>query len=90
MSVKIAEITDIPAALPVSEMEDEREKLIREAAEENISADENLLNETEEDLETLEPTAKPSKKKLFLAFVGFVFGFVFLILILCWTNLIVN
>jgi hypothetical protein len=84
MSVKVAEINDIPAALPVLETEDEREKLIREAAEENSSADENLLNETEEDLETLEPTAKPSKKKLFLAFVGFIFGFVLLVLILCW------
>ena len=85
MSVKVAEINDIPAALPVLETEDEREKLIREAAEENNSADENLLNETEEeDFETLEQTAKPSKKKLFLAFIGFVFGFVLLVLILCW------
>jgi len=85
MSVKVAEINDIPAALPISETDDEREKLIREAAEENTSADENLLNETEEeDFETLEQTAKPSKKKLFLAFVGFIFGFVLLVLILCW------
>jgi hypothetical protein len=85
MSVKVAEINDIPAALPISETEDLREKLVREAAEENTSADENLLNETEdEDLETIEQTAKPSKKKLFLAFVGCVFGFVLLILILSW------
>lgn len=84
MSVKVAEINDIPAALPVLETEDEREKLIREAAEENNSAEENLLNETEEDLEALEQTPKPSKKKLFLAFVGFVFGFVLLVLIMCW------
>lgn len=85
MSVKVAEINDVPAALPISETEDEREKLIREAAEENTSADENLLDETEEeDFENLEPTTKPSKKKLFLAFVGFVFGFVLLVLILCW------
>lgn len=85
MSVKAAEINDIPAALPISETDDEREKLIRQIAEENTSADENLLNETEEeDFEALEPTAKPSKKKLFLAFIGFIFGFVFLILILCW------
>ena len=85
MSVKVAEINDIPAALPISETDDEREKLIREAAEENTPANENLLNETEEeDFETLEQTAKPSKKKLFLAFVGFVFGFVLLVLILCW------
>lgn len=85
MSVKVAEINDIPAALPISETDDKREKLIREAAEENIPADENLLNETEEeDFENLEQTAKPSKKKLFLAFIGFVFGFVLLVLILCW------
>jgi len=85
MSVKVAEINDIPAALPISETDDEREKLIREAAEENNSGDENLLNETEEeDFETLEQTDKPSKKKLFLAFVGFIFGFVLLVLILCW------
>jgi hypothetical protein len=84
MSLQSTEINDIPAALPVLETDDEREKLIREAAEENISADENLLNETEEGLESLERTPKPSKKKLFLAFVGFVFGFVLLVLILCW------
>jgi len=85
MSVQSTEINDIPAALPISERDDEREKLLREAAEENIPADENLLNETEdEDFETLSQGAKPSKKKLFLAFVGFVFGFVLLVLILCW------
>ena len=83
MSVKVAEINDIPAALPVLETDDEREKLIREAAEENNSAEENLLNETDEDLESLEPTAKPSKKKLFLAFVGFIFSFILLVLIMC-------
>lgn len=85
MTETVAEINDIPAALPFLETEDEREKLIREAAEENNSADENLLNETEEeDFETLSQGAKPSKKKLFLAFVGFVFCFVLLVLILCW------
>ena len=85
MSVKVAEINDVPAALPISETDETREKLIREAAEENTPANENLLNETEEEnFENLEQTAKPSKKKLFLAFVGFVFGFVLLVLILCW------
>lgn len=85
MSVKVAEINDIPAALPFSERDDEREKLLREAAEETNAANENLLNETEEEeLENLSQGAKPSKKKLFLAFVGFVFGFVLLVLILCW------
>ncbi len=85
MSVQSTEINDIPAALPISERDDEREKLLREAASDLNAADENLLNETEEEeLENLEQTAKPSKKKLFLAFVGFVFGFVLLVLILCW------
>jgi len=85
MSVKVAEMNDVPAALPISETDDEREKLLREAAGENTSADENLLSETEdEEFETLEQTAKPSRKKLFLAFVGCVFGFVLLVLILSW------
>lgn len=85
MSVQSTEINDIPAALPISETDETREKLLREAAEETNAADEILLNETEdEELENLEQTAKPSKKKLFLAFVGFVFGFVLLVLILCW------
>ena len=51
MSVKIAEMSDIPAALPISEAEDEREKLIEQAANENEVADENELLETEEDEE---------------------------------------
>jgi hypothetical protein len=85
MSVQLTEINDIPAALPISETDETREKLLREAASDLTSADENLLNETEEeDFENLEQTAKPSKKKLFMAFVGFVFGFVLLVLILCW------
>lgn len=85
MSVKVAEINVIPAALPISEREETREKLLREAASDLNAANENLLNETEEEeLENLEQLAKPSKKKLFLAFVGFVFGFVLLVLILCW------
>ena len=48
MSVKIAEISDIPAAMPISEEADEREKLLREAAGETINADENLTTEDEE------------------------------------------
>ncbi len=85
MSVQSTEINDVPAALPISETVDTREKLVREAADENKSADENLLNETEdEDFETLLQTAEPSKKKLFLAFIGCVFGFVLLVLILSW------
>ena len=83
MTETVAEINDIPAALPFSETDDTREKLLREAAGENTPADENLSVE-DEDSETLEQPAKTSKKKLFVAFVGFIFGFALLILILCW------
>lgn len=82
MSVKIAEISDIPAALPIAEESDEREKLLREAASENDLANENLSNEIEE--EELAETPKTSKKKLFFAFVLFVFGFILLVLLMSW------
>lgn len=81
---------EIPAALPVAETEDEREKLLKQAAEQNESngsPNENSSVETideEEDFEDAARLAKPSKKKLFLAFVGFVFGFVLLLAVLCW------
>jgi hypothetical protein len=87
MSVKIAEMGDVPAALPVSETDEEtREKLIEQAANENEVANENELLETEEDEEFDETSglAKPSKKKLFLAFVGFVFCFMLLLALLSW------
>ena len=65
MSVKIAEINDIPAALPIGEAEDEREKLIEQAASENQIAAENELLETEEDeeFENGDGIAKTFKKK---------------------------
>jgi len=85
MSVKKAEISDIPAALPIAEESESREKLLREAASENDLANENLLNEIEdEELEELAETPKASKKKLFFAFVLFVFGFILLVLLMCW------
>ena len=81
---------EIPAALPVAEAEDEREKLLKQAAaqnESNGSPNENpsveLIDE-EEDFEDAARLAKPSKKKLFFAFVGFVAGFVLLLAVLCW------
>jgi len=83
MTETVAEINDIPAALAFSETDETREKLLREAAGENTAADENLPDE-DEDSEILEQPAKTPKKKLFMAFVGFIFGFVLLILILCW------
>lgn len=83
MTETVAKINEIPAALPFSETDDTREKLLRDAAGENMTADENLSVE-DEDSEILEQPVKTSKKKLFVAFVGFIFGFVLLILILCW------
>jgi hypothetical protein len=83
MTETVAEINDIPAVLPFSETDDTREKLLREAAGENPPADENLSVD-EDDSEILEQPVKTSKKKLFVAFVGFIIGFALLILILCW------
>lgn len=81
----VTTVDDIPAALPTSESETERENLLKQATGEIKSADENLLIETdEEDLDEIASLAKPSKKKLFLAFVGFVFCFVLLLAVLCW------
>jgi Na+-transporting methylmalonyl-CoA/oxaloacetate decarboxylase gamma subunit len=79
---------EIPAALPVSEAEDEREKLLKQAAGENSASSERLSVEPDDEQEEFDEAAaelaKPSKKKLFLAFVGFVFGFVMLLAVLCW------
>lgn len=83
MSVKIAEISEIPAALPIAEESDEREKLLREAARENDLDNENLSNEIEDE-EELAETPKASKKKLFVAFVLVVFGFILLVLLMSW------
>lgn len=83
MSVKLAEISEIPAALPIAEESDEREKLLREAADERIGSEENLSNE-DEDEDELAETPKASKKKLFFAFLLLVFGFILLVLLMCW------
>lgn len=79
-------IDEIPAALPVSESEDEREKLLKQAAASNQAASENSPEEIDEEEDSVDEVrlAKPSKKKLFLAFVGFVFCFVLLLAVLCW------
>ena len=85
MSVNIAEISDIPAALPISEEADEREKLLREAADLGKTDDDNLSSETEdEEVEELSATPKASKKKLFFAGLLVVFGFVLLVLLMSW------
>lgn len=80
-------VDEVPAALPVSESEDEREKLLKQAAGENAAASDDSSVETDDEQDELDEAArlaKPSKKKLFLAFVGFVFGFVLLLALLCW------
>ncbi len=83
MSVAINEITAIPAAMPFAENEEEREKLLKQAAGENLPDDLSAEIQEEESDETIQ-TVKTPKKKLFLAFVGFVFGFVLLLVILSW------
>lgn len=79
---------EIPAALPVSESEETREKLLKQAAsaENQSGGDASPIepDDEEEDLDESAALAKPSKKKLLLAFVCFVFGFVFLLAALCW------
>ena len=48
-------------------------------------ANEKLSKENEDDeFEELTETPKASKKKLFVAFVLFVFGFILLVLLMCW------
>ncbi len=79
-------IDEIPAALPVSESEETREKLLKEAAANDQAASENSPEEIDEEEDSVDEVrlAKPSKKKLFLAFVSFVFCFVLLLAVLCW------
>ncbi len=83
MSVNTKEIRDIPAALPFAENDEEREKLLRDSENENQPEAVDMECDDEE-TESLAQHTKPSKKKLFLAFVGFVFGFVLLVLLMSW------
>ena len=88
-AVAAADVTEIPAALPAVESEDEREKLINQFAanEETKSETRDLSAETseeEDDADEIVGIPKASKKKLFLAFVGFVACFVLLLAALCW------
>lgn len=83
-----ANSTNIPAALPAVESEDEREKLINQfAAGETKPENRDPISETkdeEDDEDEIVEIPKASKKKLFLAFVGFVACFVLLLAALCW------
>lgn len=84
---------EIPAALPAVENEDEREKLINKFAasdgDENKSAVRDASaaeqpDDEDEDSDEMVELPKPSKKKIFLAFVGFVACFVLLLAALSW------
>lgn len=83
MSAISNEIRDIPAALPFAEGDEEREKLLRETENENQPEAVDVESDDEE-TESLVQQTKPSKKKLFLVFVGFVFGFVLLVMVMSW------
>lgn len=84
MSVVTNEMSGIPAAMPFAENEEEREKLLKQAAAENLPDDASAAEVEEEEVDETIQTVKTPKKKLFLAFVGFVFGFVLLLVIMSW------
>ncbi len=84
MSVATNETGTIPAAMPFAENEEEREKLLKQAADGNSPDDASAAEVEEEELDETIQTVKTPKKKLFLAFVGFVFGFVLLLVVLSW------
>lgn len=84
MSVATNETGTIPAAMPFAENEEEREKLLKQAADGNSPDDASAAEVEEEELDEPIQTVKTPKKKLFLAFVGFVFGFVLLLAVLSW------
>lgn len=84
MSVAINETGAIPAAMPFAENDEEREKLLKQAAGENSPDDASTAEIEEEESDESVQTVKTPKKKLFLAFVGFVFGFVLLLAVLSW------
>ena len=84
MSVATNETMTIPAAMPFAENEEEREKLLKQAAGENSPDDVSTAEVEEEELDETIQTVKTPKKKLFFLFVGFVFGFVLLLAVLSW------
>ena len=84
MSFATNEITSIPAAMPFAENEEEREKLLKQAADENSTNDTSIEEVEEGESDEGIQSVKTPKKKLFLAFVGFVFGFFLLLAVLSW------
>jgi hypothetical protein len=84
MFISSAEIADVPAVLPGSENDEEREKLINQAAETSPSEEKDLHDDEGDDLDEVLKPGKPSKKRLFVAFAGFVLFFVVLLAVVCW------
>lgn len=82
MNTEVEEFVEVPAALPISEQEVERDRVFDQSTDAELIADEEFEDDEFDDLD--EQLAKPSKKKLFFAFVCLVFGFVFLIGLLSW------
>lgn len=81
--------TDVPAALPAVESEDEREKIINQFADgetKTETRDRISVTDDEDDTDADEivDIPKASKKKLFLAFALFVACFVLLLAALSW------
>ena len=77
-------LTEVPAVLPGSENEEEREKLIEQSIGTSAAEESDLLREDDDELDEELPPVKPSKKKFFAAFAGFVLFFVLLLGIICW------
>lgn len=100
MLTNTVELTEIPAALPGVEADDDatREKSLEEfsnaektkqtpvaeleAAAKELTNVDSEIDDTED--EDFAGNAKPSKKKLFFAFVAFLCCFVLLVVVMCW------
>lgn len=85
MSNANTNFADVPAIIPGGENEEERERLVREAAEVRASVDES----DDAELDNEEPEAalrpnRPSKKKILTAFGGFIVFFLLLLAAICW------
>lgn len=85
MSETIAEMSEVPPVLPVAQISDEREKLLRASAQVNSTNNEISSGESEnEEPEELAEIPRTSKKKLFFVFVMMVTGFMLLVLLMSW------
>ncbi|HRH44003.1 MAG TPA: hypothetical protein PKY82_20395 [Pyrinomonadaceae bacterium] len=85
MTVQVAGNREVPAGLPMVEESESREKLFREAANNDQAADDNLTVESEDETpEEFVTEGKTPKKKIFFAFVLVVAAFLLLILMMSW------